>query len=111
YMAVCAELQIPVEGILLPDYFVLVYRDSQNEFFIDVFNQGAFFVRNDLTRFLEEMKVEDKAEYYEPSSKIYLILALIERQIRGYERAQNDKKAKSLKLLLKGIEVADGNRD
>ncbi|MEM6345896.1 MAG: transglutaminase-like domain-containing protein [Bacteroidota bacterium] len=105
YMAVCAELQIPIEGILLPDYFVLVYRDSQNEFFIDVFNQGAFFVRADLSRFLAEMKVEDKAEYYEPSSKIYLVLALIERQIKGYERAKDEQKVKSLQALRKGIEI------
>ncbi|MFK7924301.1 MAG: transglutaminase-like domain-containing protein [Bacteroidia bacterium] len=105
YMSVCAELRIPIEGLLLPDYFILMFRDSQNEFFIDVFNQGAFFVRADLSRFLEEMKVKDKPEYYEPSSKIYLILALIERQVRGFERAKDDQKAKSLRILLKGIEL------
>lgn len=105
YMVVCEELHIPVEGIILPDYFVLVYRDQQNEFFIDIFNKGSFFVRNDLARFLKEMKLEDREEYYEPSSKIYIVLELIERLARGYARGKDEDKAEGLRLLLQGIDL------
>lgn len=105
YMIICDELQIQVEGILLPEYFVLMYKDNQNEFFIDVFNKGAFFVRNDLSRFLKEMKLEDDEKYYRPSSKIYIILALIQRLIRSYERSKETEKVESMRLLLRGIDL------
>ncbi len=105
YMIVCEELKIPVEGILLPEYFVLMYRDEQNEFFVDVFNKGAFFVRNDLAHFLEEMKLENDEKYYQPSSKIYLILELIQRLIKGFERSKESDKAEALRLLLRGIDL------
>ena len=105
YMIICEELNIPIEGILLPDYFVLIYRDSHNEFFVDVFNKGSFFVRGDLARFLKEMKLEDNEKFYQPSSKIYIVLDLIQRLIKGHERSKADDKADELRLLLRGIDL------
>ena len=70
-----------------------------------MFNKGAFFVRSDLTRFLEELKVEDKSQYYEPSSKVYLILDLIRTLRKCYEKANDEEKIREMDLLLRGIEL------
>ena len=104
YLIICEELEIPIKGIVLPGYFVLVYQDGGNEFFVDVFNKGAFFVRKDLTRFLNEMKVSDKEKYYHPSTNTAIIYELVQNIITAYQKKRKTDKVKEWKRLLNGMD-------
>lgn len=105
YMIICHELDIPVFGILLPGYFVLHYEDEKTEVFIDVYDKGSFFSRNDLKEFLRQKKIEDDQRYYQPSSHTFIILTLIQVLIYCYQQRKKTDKVREWELLLKGIEL------
>jgi len=104
YIILCEELEIPIEGIVLPGYFVLMYRDPKNEFFVDVFNKGAFFKREDLKRFLKEVNASESAKYYEPSSKQDIIFSLLKTLIDISVRKKKPEEAESWRNLLKNLQ-------
>lgn len=103
YLIICQELDIDIQGIILPGYFALTYQDRANEIYIDIFNKGAFFARNDLNRFLKEMKVEEDEKYYQPSTQVQIILNLIEVLIKCYQKQDNGEKQRAFEYLLNAV--------
>jgi regulator of sirC expression with transglutaminase-like and TPR domain len=103
YLILCEELDLPIQGIVLPGFFVLTYQDPQNEFFIDVFNKGAFFMRKDLTRFLKEMDVEEDDGYYQASSNLDIVAELIRTLVNSYRQLRQEGKADEMQRLLDGL--------
>lgn len=100
YLILCQELNIPVNGIILPGYFVLHFEDERSEVFIDVYDKGTFFSRKDLSNFLKKKNVESEDKYFRPSSKSTLILTLIEALIFCYKKADEKENLNSFKILL-----------
>jgi len=104
YLILCEELEIPIQGIVLPGYFVLMYRDEKNEFFIDVFNKGALFKRDDLKRFLKEVNASESSKYYEPSSKQDILFSFIKTLGEISTRKKKMDQAESWKSLLNSLQ-------
>ena len=105
YLIICEELELPVEGIILPNYFILTHQDGENEFFIDPYHKGTFFLRADLKRSLKQMKIDDDPKYYQPSSHLRIIFELVRNLIKLYEKEKEEEKVRALKLLLDNIEL------
>lgn len=105
YLIVAEKLDFPVHGVLLPGYFALLHNDGENEFYIDVFNQGLFFTRKDLQRFLTEMNVEEKPSFFKPTSKIYIILAMLRQLAADYHKSGDTVRGHEIEQLLDDIEI------
>lgn len=100
YLILCQELEIQLHGILLPGYFVLVHKQGEEAYYVDVFNKGTLFTKDDLTRFLSEMNVEQEERYYQPASHQQIILEMVRALLLTYrQRRQQDKVEKMQKLL------------
>ncbi|MCI4671974.1 MAG: transglutaminase-like domain-containing protein [Bacteroidia bacterium] len=104
YLVLCEELQLPMQGMILPSYFVITYQDEKQEFFLDPFNKGNFFTRKDLEKYLEEVSKPFNDKFDRPSSKIFIILTLVQRLIDGYKKRKRDDKAGELEKLLDYID-------
>ena len=104
FLLICEDLELPVNGVILPGYFVLLYKDKSNEIYLDLFNQKTFFSRKDLTFFLKEMKVEQKEKYYQARSNTEIIRLLIKHLIAGYEQEKNYEKVRELTILLQELD-------
>lgn len=104
YTIICEALEIKIKGVILPGYYVLSYKDKNAEFYVDVFNKGAFFVKSDLRRFLKEMKQESNPNFYKPSSKVRILLALIRSIMHCYRQQKNEDKMRDWERLLKEID-------
>ncbi|MEM6261508.1 MAG: transglutaminase-like domain-containing protein [Bacteroidota bacterium] len=107
YLLVAQELDLPVGGVVVPGYFVAIAQDGKSEFYIDVFNRGAFFVRKDLTRFLTDMSLEDNPKYYQPKSKIFLVLELVKSLVQAYRVREDEETAEAFEMLLRQISLED----
>lgn len=103
YLIIAEELEISLKGILLPGYFVLKYKDKFNEFFIDVFNRGTFFVKDDLKRFLKEMNEEDNPQYYQSNTHQEILKGLMKFILKAFKQAGEEEKALEWENLLKSI--------
>lgn len=108
YLLICQQLDMPVSGVILPGYFILMYKDEKAEFYIDVFNGGKTFNRARLEGYLKQVNVEEKPSYFKPTSNIYIILNLIQHLVVDFKNADRMDKVAELEELLDGIEIRFG---
>lgn len=100
YLIVCQQLDWPVHGVLLPGYFVLMYRDHREEFYIDVFNGGKTFDRKRLESYLEQVSVEPKEAYFKPTTNELIMLNLMQLLASDFDRADKKEKAEAIRQLV-----------
>jgi regulator of sirC expression with transglutaminase-like and TPR domain len=81
YIIIAEALEIPLKGILLPNHYFIVRGDVDKQpFFVDVFNRGAFFSRNDLSSFLKEHDIPEVPEVLQgthPLHHAYTIVRIL----------------------------------
>lgn len=86
YLAICNRLKIPMYGVDVPAHFILSYSEENNVlFYLNVFNKGAVFSNHDIDKFLEQLKIEPKEEFYKPCSNLTIIKRLVQHLIYTYD--------------------------
>ncbi|MBW6459910.1 MAG: transglutaminase-like domain-containing protein [Bacteroidales bacterium] len=114
YIAIAQSLRIPIYGVDLPRHFILAYTDdiiiSPDDasagdvlFYINPFNKGAVFTKNEIDLFVKQLKLEKKDSYFKPCDNLTTIRRLINELIFIYEQSGNPGKADELKELLEVI--------
>ncbi|MDX1909174.1 MAG: transglutaminase-like domain-containing protein [Bacteroidia bacterium] len=107
YLIICEELSLPLQGLILPGtgYMVLVHRDRGQELYVDVFNNGALFFRQDMIRYLQEIKAEELSpEAYPAATRVEIIQALLEHLVRCFDRKKQPEKAQQFERLRRELE-------
>lgn len=104
-LVICDALEIPLQGINLPGYFVLTYQSEQQELYLDPFNRGSFFTREELVSFLKELEVEEAEKFFRPHSNIYILLHWIHTLKEAYRRRNKPEKVRALDQLLHYIDL------
>jgi regulator of sirC expression with transglutaminase-like and TPR domain len=105
YLIICQQLNLNVFGVILPGYFILMFKDDKEEFYIDVYNGGHPFNRAALEGYLKQVGVEQKASYFSPTSNIYMVLNLIRTAIHDYQQQGQAQKVAELEDLLRDIDI------
>ncbi|MEO6166297.1 MAG: transglutaminase-like domain-containing protein, partial [Chitinophagales bacterium] len=98
YLILADKIKMPVYGINLPQHFVLSFHkdlidpdESEQKikssllFYINPFNKGIIFSRDDITLFLKKLNLTPKQSHYLPCSCHDIIIALINSLIHTYE--------------------------
>lgn len=99
------QLEIPIVGINLPEHFSLGYRDvhqpDQTEmlFYINPFNRGAVFGRQEVLRFLRKMKMEPDERILRPATPMEMIYRMTNNLMLSYTRMGYPDKAEEIKAL------------
>lgn len=115
YSEIASRVQVPIYGVNLPEHFVLAYTSlpldylehpSQKDvlFYINTFNKGSLFESNEISKFLSQLNVPSKPEYYIPCGSIGMIKRLLNNLIFSYSKVANIEKAEELKVLLECLE-------
>jgi len=112
YILVSQKLDIPVYGVNLPQHFILAYGqgytvDPANVpgpedvlFYVNPFNRGAVFTRNEIELFIRHSKLQPEPAFYSPCSNKVIIRRLLTNLIFAYEQLQKKEKAGELGRLL-----------
>jgi regulator of sirC expression with transglutaminase-like and TPR domain len=106
YMLVAQKLKLPVHGVNLPNLFILTYKDSNHQFYINAFNRGLIFSRQDIENYIHELHLVPQASFYEPCPHVEVIRRALRNLIMSFEKLGEHAKAEEVKLLL--IEISDG---
>lgn len=115
YIAIAQSLRIPVFGVDLPKHFVLAYTDEilldfrdipegEVMFYINPFNKGAVFTRNEIDLFVKQLKLEKKESYFTPCDNKTIIRRMINELMNIYDQSGNPVKRDEMKELLEVIE-------
>jgi len=106
YMLVAQKLKLPVFGVNLPNLFILTYKDQNHTFYINAFNKGLIFSKQDIENYINELHLAPQASFFEPCSNADIIRRALRNLIMSFEKMGEHAKAEEVKLLL--IEISDG---
>lgn len=116
YSIVAQSIGVPIYGVNLPQHFILAYlnegRADANSyemvndvvFYINAFNRGFVFNRNDVDFFLKQLGQPAKDEFYYPCANKAIILRLIHNLISSYEKLGYESKVIELRELARVME-------
>ena len=100
YLLVGRKLGLPIYGVNLPNLFVLTYKSNDVTFYINAFNKGLIFSRQDIVNYLEHLKIEPREEFFEPCSNVDIIARYLRNLTMSFEKLGELEKAKEVKALL-----------
>jgi regulator of sirC expression with transglutaminase-like and TPR domain len=106
YMLVAQKLKLPVSGVNLPNLFILTYKDEQNQFYINAFNRGLIFSKQDIENYINELHLVPQNSFFEPCLSIDIIRRVLRNLVMSFEKMGEHAKAEEVKLLL--VEISDG---
>lgn len=115
YLIVCQSLKIPVYGINLPKHFILAYVDSNSIkeqskinqsdvlFYLNPFNKGTVFTKNEVDLYVKQMKLKHDNSYYTPANHLELINRFLEDLIHSYDKIGYKDKVFELQKLQQAV--------
>ncbi len=100
YMLVAQRLKLPVYGVNLPSLFILTYKSEERQFYINAFNRGLIFSKQDIDNYLQQSKLQFLDMFYQPCSHIDIIRRVLRNLIVSFEKLKDFDKADEVRLLL-----------
>lgn len=104
YMLIAQRLDMPVYGVNLPNLFILTYKDQHTQFYINVFNKGLIFLKEDIDNFLANLQLERRDIFYQPCSNIDIITRVLRNLIVSFEKLGDYHKSDEIKTVLQKVD-------
>ncbi len=105
YMLVAQKLGMPVFGVNLPNMFVLTYKDEREQFYINAFNRGLIFSRQDIDNYIAQINLTPRPMFYEPCSHADIVVRTLRNLSIAFEKLDEHGKAEEVKELIKILEA------
>ena len=106
YMLVAQKLKMPVYGVNLPNLFIVTYKDEKTQFYINAFNKGLIFSKQDIENYIHELRLTPQDSFFEPCSSLEIIRRVFRNLIMSFDKMGEHEKAEEVKELL--LLIADG---
>ena len=100
YMLVAERLKLPVYGVNLPQLFILTYKTDQVQFYINAFNRGLIFSKQDINNYLKQLKLLHDDIFYQPCSNVDIVRRVLRNLINSFEKLDEYEKANEVQELL-----------
>lgn len=94
YMLVAQKLKLPVNGVNLPNLFILTYKDDNHQFYINAFNRGLIFSKQDIENYIHELHLVPQKSFFEPCNNIEIVRRALRNLIMSFEKWANTPKQK-----------------
>ncbi len=106
YMLVAQKLKMPVQGVNLPNLFILTYKDDNHQFYINAFNRGLIFSKQDIENYIHELHLVPQQSFFEPCSSLEIVRRALRNLVMSFEKMGEHAKADEVKVLL--VEISEG---
>lgn len=106
YMLVAQKLKMPVQGVNLPNLFILTYKDDNHQFYINAFNRGLIFSKQDIENYIHELHLVPQPSFFEPCSSLEIVRRALRNLVMSFEKMGEHAKADEVKVLL--VEISEG---
>lgn len=103
YMLVAQKLKLPVYGVNLPNLFILTYKTDDAQFYINAFNKGLIFSKDDIDNYISHLNLNPLEIFYEPCSYVEIIKRVLRNLIVSFEKVGDSQKVEEVKSLLRTI--------
>ncbi|PIY07550.1 MAG: hypothetical protein COZ18_16920 [Flexibacter sp. CG_4_10_14_3_um_filter_32_15] len=100
YMLIAQKLKLPVFGVNLPNLFVLIHKSEELTFYINVFNRGVIFSKQDIDNYLKQIKLPQNDVFYSPCDNLAILRRVLHNLMQSFEHAAQGEKIPELIELL-----------
>ncbi|WP_338759964.1 transglutaminase-like domain-containing protein [Bernardetia sp. ABR2-2B] len=111
YMLIAQKLKLPIFGVNLPNLFVLIYKSEELDFYINVFNRGVIFSKQDIDNYLKQLKLPQNEVFYAPCDNLAILRRMIHNLMQSFEHAAQGEKIPELIELLAILGEIVSNRE
>lgn len=105
YLLVAKKLGLPIYGVNLPNLFVLTYKSADVTFYINVFNKGLIFSRQDIFNYLDHLKIEPQDVFFEPCGHLDIILRSLRNLGNSFEKLGEANKVAEVREMIEILET------
>jgi len=111
YAIIAQDLDLPVLGVDLPEYFILAYEDKESLlpnhlkgdtnvlFYINSYSNGSIFGQKEIDLFLKQLKINPEKKYYNPCSNLQTIKRLVKSLGKNYSKLGLENKSKDMEQM------------
>lgn len=103
YMHIAQRLKLPVYGVNLPNLFILTYKTEGVQFYINVFNKGLVFTREDIDNYITQLNIARNDIFYEPCNNVDIVTRVLRNLIVSFEKLGDTERVEEINQLLEGI--------
>jgi len=109
YLILAQKLNLPVQGVNLPQHFILAYTTEQFHpgeatadvlFYINPFNKGAVFTRREIDLFIRQMQLKPDPSFFAPCTNVDIIQRLVNNLVLTYTQLGNPQKVDEMNTIL-----------
>jgi regulator of sirC expression with transglutaminase-like and TPR domain len=104
YLLVAKKLGLPIYGVNLPNLFILTYKSADITFYINAFNKGLVFSRQDIYNYLEHLKIQSREEFFEPCAHLDILLRSLRNLAHAFEKLGEANKVEEIQELISLLE-------
>jgi regulator of sirC expression with transglutaminase-like and TPR domain len=107
YMMVAQRMKLPIYGVNLPNLFILTYKQGRHQFYINVFNKGLVFSKQDIDNYLQNLNLKQNDIFYQPCSHLDIVRRVMRNMIVAFEKTGEDEKEQEIRSLLEVLTDED----
>ena len=86
YLLISQKLKMPIFGVNLPNLFILTYKKGDVQFYINAFNRGIIFSREDIDQYISQLQIQPEEKFYQPCSNFDLISRSLRNLSMSFEK-------------------------
>jgi len=103
YLLVAKKLKLPIYGVNLPNLFILTYKTKELQFYINAFNRGLIFLKEDIDNYVSELRLSQEELFYQPCTNVDILRRVFRNLIISFEKIGDHHKVDEVKILLNSI--------
>jgi len=100
YMMVAQKLKLPIYGVNLPSLFILTYKSESSQFYINAFNKGLIFTKEDIDNYLLQLNLAPIDVFYQPCSNIDIVARVLRNLVISFEKLSEMERVDDVKKML-----------
>ncbi|MEO9477451.1 MAG: transglutaminase-like domain-containing protein [Cyclobacteriaceae bacterium] len=104
YLLIAQKLELNIYGVNLPNLFILTFKNDVSEFYINCFNKGLIFTKEDIDNYLEHLNISKQDLFYEPCSHLDIVLRSLRNLVVSFEKLGDYHKSDEIKAILKKLD-------
>jgi regulator of sirC expression with transglutaminase-like and TPR domain len=105
YLMVAQKLKLPVYGVNLPNLFILTYKHDETQFYINAFNKGLIFTKQDIDNYLTHLNLSPMDIFYQPCTYKDIAIRVLRNLQVSFEKLGENHRVEEVKLLLNTLDA------
>ncbi len=103
YILVAQKLGFPVYGVNLPSIFMVTYKSSNVQFYINVFNRGMIFTKKDIENYIKQLNLQQMDIFFEPCSNLDIVRRVLRNLVVAFEKTGDYNSMQEIDEILRTV--------